>query len=645
MIAALLSWWLALLALGLLALPLTTWLLRQLPDRGYSFARPLGLLLTGYGAWLLSMLGLAAFERWLLLLAALGWGGLGLWLQGRAGLRALGRWARGHWRWIAFQEALLALGIAGGLWLRWHQFWGNGAAINITEQPMDLTLLTGILSSPQFPPHDPWLAGYAINYYYLGYLLIAVLTRLTALPASVGYTLGLATIFALSAGGVAGLVRNLVDATACAAAPDDQPPAAPAPGGSHAARALRWIAPLLGLVFVLIVGNQGAALQVLTGSVKAVALPPRQLWQAVVNGLGARQALDLGQAFPAQHFDGDPRLVPGAVTQDFAFGWWPSRMVWDTLTRADGSRETIYAITEFPFFSFLLGDLHPHVLALPWTLLAIATALNVALRESAPALSGRNGWLRLGLTAIVLGSLYAINSWDLPTYLLLYLGALTLLYARLAGGLRRVFWAHWLQNAGLTVLASYLAYLPFHLSFVAPTHGFPLGLAPARHRCARVRGDLRTLHRAAAGAGAARRHPATTLAGRRLADDRHGRLPALRRADRLAPDRPAATGRLADRAGAGALQPTGAGLRALARRAGRTGGVGCRSGLSARQLRQPSQHHLQVLLPGLAAVGLPGGLCRCPAAAPPALERGAMDHAHAAAAGRRAGLSPGSARR
>lgn len=480
MINALLSWWLVLQALGLLALPLTTWLLSQLPERGYSFARPVGLLLTGYGAWLLSMLNLAPFSGWLLMLAALGWGGLGLRLQGRAGLRALGRWARGHWRWIVFQETLLALGIATGLWLRWHQFWGTGAAINITEQPMDLTLLTGILTSPQFPPHDPWLAGYAINYYYLGYLLIAVLTRLTGLPASVGYTLGLATIFALTAGGVAGLVRNLVDATACRAAADDRPPATPAPDGPRAASALRWIAPLLGVVFVLIIGNQGAALQLLTGSVKAVALPPSQLWQAVVNGLGARQALDLGPAFPAQHFDGDRRLVPGAVTQDFAFGWWPSRMVWDRLIRADGSREITYAITEFPFFSFLLGDLHPHVLALPWTLLAIATALNLVLCSSAPSLGGRHGWLRLGLTGIVLGGLYAINSWDLPTYLLLYLGALTLLYARLAGGLQRVFWAHWLQNAAATVVASYLAYLPFHLSFVAPTPGFPLGLAPAR---------------------------------------------------------------------------------------------------------------------------------------------------------------------
>ncbi len=51
---------------------------------------------------------------------------------------------------------------------------------------------------------------------------------------------------------------------------------------------------------------------------------------------------------------------------------------------------SVEVIDEFPFFSFLLGDLHPHVLGLPFVLLAIAVALHIALVGlSAPERSRR----------------------------------------------------------------------------------------------------------------------------------------------------------------------------------------------------------------------------------------------------------------
>lgn len=467
MLTDVLRWWLVVEVLGLLALPLTMWFFRRLPDRGYSLAKPFGILLTGYGAWLLSMVGLGSFGYLLLSAIALLVLALGVAVWRRDGLRHCLAELRQRLSWIGFQEALFLIALYVGILLRQRDFFGGGVAISHTEQPMDLTFISGILASPQFPPQDPWLAPYAINYYYLGYLLVAGLIRLSGVSVGVGYTLGIATIFALTAIMVAGIVRNLIDLS---------PPAA------ERARRFqlgRWAFPLLGVVLVLIASNQVGALQIMAGSEKVVAMGGVQLAQAVGNGLGSRATIDLPPPFPAQDFDGAQQLVPADKVRDFN-AWWPSRALWDDLRTPEGTTNRVYAITEFPFFSFLLGDLHPHVLSLPWSLLAVAVALNVLLRPAAPDFRSRTGTLQLILTGIVIGGLYAINSWDLPTYVLLYLGALTLLYLRLAPTPRDFFWAHFIQQAGATILVSYLVYVPFHLTFTAPTQGFPLAISPAR---------------------------------------------------------------------------------------------------------------------------------------------------------------------
>jgi YYY domain-containing protein len=230
---------------------------------------------------------------------------------------------------------------------------------------------------------------------------------------------------------------------------------------------------------VLVCTNQVGALALMAGSEKVVALDGGQLVRAVANGLGDRQVLQLPAPFPANDF-GDATLDPGRPLSDTGLAWWASRAVWDDLPQPNGTVERHYNITEFPFFSFLLGDLHPHVQSLPWTILAVALALELLTRRRAPGFRSVADFTRLVVTAIVLGGLYAINSWDLPTYLLLYLGALALLYARFAGSVRTFFWAHFVQQAGATILLSYLVYIPFHMTFVAPTAGFPLGRSAAR---------------------------------------------------------------------------------------------------------------------------------------------------------------------
>ena len=64
---------------------------------------------------------------------------------------------------------------------------------------MDMAFLSALNRADTFPPPDPWLAGADLNYYYLGHLAMAVLVKLTAVEATRGYNLALATVVALTA--------------------------------------------------------------------------------------------------------------------------------------------------------------------------------------------------------------------------------------------------------------------------------------------------------------------------------------------------------------------------------------------------------------------------------------------------------------
>src|SRR3972149_8930617 len=53
-----LIWWSAIQLVGLVAFPLTFALFQRLPDRGYTFAKPLGLVFLGYILWMGATIGL-----------------------------------------------------------------------------------------------------------------------------------------------------------------------------------------------------------------------------------------------------------------------------------------------------------------------------------------------------------------------------------------------------------------------------------------------------------------------------------------------------------------------------------------------------------------------------------------------------------
>ena len=201
-----LIWWLVLQAIGLLALPITLKLLRFLPNRGFGFARQVGLLLTGYLFWLLVSFGLLQNTTASIVLVLAIVGGLSAYIWSREGKGMLAA-LRERSRIVIATEIIFLIALAS-----FAVFRAYNPDITATEKPMEFAFINAILRSRTFPPNDPWLSGYSISYYYMGYVLSAMLTRLSGLASDITFNLTGVTLFALTVSGAFSLVSNMVQA-------------------------------------------------------------------------------------------------------------------------------------------------------------------------------------------------------------------------------------------------------------------------------------------------------------------------------------------------------------------------------------------------------------------------------------------------
>jgi YYY domain-containing protein len=428
-------WWLLAHLAGFALWPATATLLRGLPLRGYPLAIPAGLLAVAWPAWALAVAGLAPFGAATL---AGSWLALGLacwglwWRRRRAGSAAP---LMPPWRAALAWELLLLAGLLAGCWLRWHG--AVGPALTGTEKPMEIAMLGAVMRSERFPPADPWLAGYGLNYYYLGYVIVGALAELGGTPPAVAFNLGFALVVALSVVGAAYAGYSLIALT---------------PGLARRAP----LAAALAVLLALVVGSQASALQLIVGSPLWRALDGGQLIEALGQRLAGAEPIRLSRPTPPS-WDGPPFDTIDPAPR--SFDWFaPSRAIYDDVILAGGGVERRYAITEFPAFSLYLGDLHPHILAVPFNLLALALAAQLAS-------GGGRAILWPATAGFLVGCLYCLNAWDAPTYGLLLAGALALGRRGEGGSLDL---RAWLLDMAVLAAAALLAALPFLLTFTPP---------------------------------------------------------------------------------------------------------------------------------------------------------------------------------
>lgn len=414
--------WALVEVLGLGCLPLTFAIFHNLPDRGWAFSKALGLLVLAFCVWLpLMCIPALPFSQPFIL-------GVGLLLAASSLLA----WLRlGHIVLKMVRHNLIYVIVAEVVFLAMVFLLGwvrsFGPDIRSFEMFMDEGILASIMRSPHFPPNDMWFSGYSINYYYYAHYTIAMLAKVLGQSPSVAFNTGICILFGLCAANLFGLSSNVV----------------------AWARHLR---------------SHGRAR-------KTTLIEPMHTWHALLPTipyalLSCLMALIFGNL---------------AATQQ----WWTSHdspnfnlfQFWFGSSRVLTPPNT--TINEFPAFSFLLSCFHAHVLTLSSTILALALAFNLFLEPAGKGLRVFGSGWRLPVTlifsALVLGALFVMNSWDYPTYMGIALICIACQQALVHSGrfsLRLLL--NILLPAGSLIGLSLIFYLPFLLTFASPSQGIAL---------------------------------------------------------------------------------------------------------------------------------------------------------------------------
>lgn len=440
------SWYGVIVLIGLSVFPIAFRFLSFLPDKGLALVKPLGMILWGYLFWMLGTLHIlpnslgGQTAAWMILVGASLWLGRGQW-------REMLGWLRSHWKTLIFIEALFIILFAGWALVR-------AANPNVTgaEKPMEMAFISSILRSSSFPPNDPWLSGYAISYYYFGYVMVAMLSRAAGTGIGITFNLASALWFALTGTAVYGIVYNLVNRK----------------WQSEARGGIRF-RPLLGTMFLLFISNLEGFLEFIHA--RGI------FWQKTPDGILQSKfwtwlkIAELNQP-PAEPFSWLPNR-PGGVL------WWRASRVIQDFKLPDNPAAVINPVApveiidEFPFFSYLLADLHPHVLGLPFCLLAIGWVLNIYFGGYQNIQGKITDWVRtreFWFGALVMGGLGFLNLWDFPIYVGLFSLVYALIQTHRSGWSAQRIWEF--LTCGVSFgLAGLLLYLPFYISFDSQAGG------------------------------------------------------------------------------------------------------------------------------------------------------------------------------
>ncbi len=421
------TWYLLALVLGAAAMPLTGRLFRRFQDRGWMFSKVTAIAVSGFLTWFLVAVKIIKFTTMTCIVVTLVCAAASLILYCREQKAGFECIPFAHLD-LVYAEELLFF----AAFLLWTYFAGFHPAAYGTEKFMDYGFMEAMMRSKTLPATDLWYSQGKINYYYGGQYFAVFLTKLSGAKVELTYNLmrtfvaGLA--FAMPFSLVHQMVTDRLGKT-----------------GSRWKKALPSVTGILAGISVSIAGNMHYVVY--------------------------------GQIIP---------FIQKLKGEEVSSYWFPDA------TRYIGFNPDVEdkTIHEFPCYSFVLGDLHAHVVDIMFVLLLLgllyAWMKKVRTTElSGESMSRRGFWKKqllmpqLLATGALLGMFHWTNYWDFVIYFVVTCGAA--LFMNIIGQKGKIRWALGVtaaQAAEILILATVII-MPFTLQF--DTSNMVQGIALAQH--------------------------------------------------------------------------------------------------------------------------------------------------------------------
>jgi len=409
-----LQWWFTVFCLGIIYIPLSGLLFSRLNDKGYLFSKTIGIAFSGYLMWMLSALKIMKFTTASCIVTA----GIGLiiniiiFVYARVKSKQEEKFLNDYLK----KEKLVTFLLEELLFLSVFMFFtyirGFKPEAYGTEKFMDYGFMTTMMRSEYMPPQDFWFSGTTLNYYYVGQFMATYLTRLSFVEVSHGYNLMLMMTGAFCFVLPFSLAYNLM------------------------------------IKYGYLINKKSQISAVISGLLAALAV--------CVAG---------NMHYPIYRF-----IIPAikkisGQSNVSNFYWFPDATRYIGYNPETNDK----TIHEFPSYSFVLGDLHAHVINIIFVLTVLALLLSWLFGQTRRSNDNKIAAKEIFNPTIIalgffIGLFHTTNFWDYPIYYVVSGAIILFSNMVICNFKKKAYFLTGFQGIAVIVLAKIFS-LPFSLQF------------------------------------------------------------------------------------------------------------------------------------------------------------------------------------